>query len=182
MIPTGGDEVLVFVSTPRERSMRELRHDLHAGFHRVLHEIVPWLGAAARVVGTTAPMRGFAGHESYLRTAHGPGWALVGDAGYFKDPLTAHGLTDAMRDAELLARAVLAGTDAELAGYQAVRDALSLRLFQITDEIASFEWSMVRLRELHKSMSDAMAREVIYLSSLPPAGLPAVQPEEVVIA
>ena len=37
--------------------------------------------------------------------ARGPGWALVGDAGSFKDPLTAHGITDALRDAELLARA-----------------------------------------------------------------------------
>ena len=36
----------------------------------------------------------------------GPGWALVGDAGYWKDPISAHGLTDALRDAELLARAV----------------------------------------------------------------------------
>ena len=33
----------------------------------------------------------------------GPGWALVGDAGYFKDPITTHGITDALRDAELLA-------------------------------------------------------------------------------
>jgi hypothetical protein len=37
-----------------------------------------------------------------LRRATGPGWALVGDAGYFKDPLTAHGITDALRDAEFL--------------------------------------------------------------------------------
>jgi menaquinone-9 beta-reductase len=182
VIPTGGDEVLVFVSTPRERFLRELRHDLQAGFHRVLHDVVPWLGAAARVLGTSEPMRGFAGHEGYFRTAHGPGWALVGDAGYFKDPLTAHGLTDAMRDAELLSRAVLIGTDAALADYQAVRDALSVRLFEITDEIASFEWSMPRLRELHKRMSDAMAREVTYLSSLPPVGLPPVRPEEAAIA
>jgi flavin-dependent dehydrogenase len=182
VIPTGGDEILVFVSVPRERFMRELRHDLAAGFHRVLHEVVPWLGAAARVLGTTAPFRAFAGHDAYLRVSHGPGWALVGDAGYFKDPLTAHGLTDAMRDAELLSRAVLTGTDAALAEYQAVRDALSLRLFEITDEVASFEWSMARLRELHKEMSDAMAREVIYLSNLPAAGLPPVEPDHVAIA
>ena len=38
----------------------------------------------------------------------GPGWALVGDAGYYKDPISAHGMTDALRDAELLADAVLA--------------------------------------------------------------------------
>lgn len=54
----------------------------------------------------------------FFRRAWGPGWALVGDAGYFKDPLTAHGITDALRDAELLARAILAGGDEALASYQ----------------------------------------------------------------
>ena len=52
-------------------------------------------------------VRSFAGHPGYLRRAWGPGWALVGDAGYWKDPISAHGLTDAFRDAELLARAVV---------------------------------------------------------------------------
>ena len=44
-----------------------------------------------------------------------------GDAGYFKDPLTAYGITDAFRDAELLARAMVAGTAEAFAGYQALR-------------------------------------------------------------
>ena len=69
--------------------------------------------------------------RGYLRRSWGPGWALVGDAGYFKDPLSAHGLTDALRDAELLARAIVDGRRdgaderEALAGYQATRDALS---------------------------------------------------------
>ena len=50
----------------------------------------------------------FGGLPGYLRRPWGPGWALVGDAGYWKDPISAHGLTDALRDAELLARAVVA--------------------------------------------------------------------------
>lgn len=182
VIPTGGDELLVFASAPRERFMRELRLDLEAGFHRVLREAAPWLGGAVKALGTQAPYRGFAGHEAYLRTPFGPGWALVGDAGYFKDPLTAHGITDALRDAELLARAILLGTDAGLGRYQAVRDALSIGLFDVTDEIASFEWSIPRLRVLHKTMSEAMAREVSYLAQLPATGLPPVQPDERAIA
>ena len=181
VIPTGGDEILVFASAPRERFMRELRLDLGTGFHRVLQQVVPWLSAAVRVLAA-APFRGFAGHEAYFRAAHGPGWALVGDAGYFKDPLTAHGITDALRDAELLSRAILAGTESALASYQAVRDELSQRLFEITDEIASFEPSMARLRVLHRMMSDAMSREVMYLSELPATGLPPVRPDERAIA
>ena len=82
------------------------------------------------------------GQPGFLRRAWGPGWALVGDAGYWKDPLSAHGLTDALRDAELLARAVLASACGEMseseafARYQLTRDQLSMPLFRITDEIA----------------------------------------------
>ena len=55
--------------------------------------------------------RGYPGQPGVMRQSHGPGWALVGDAGYFKDPITAHGISDALRDAELLARAVIRGSD-----------------------------------------------------------------------
>jgi menaquinone-9 beta-reductase len=65
-----------------------------------------------------------------VRRACGPGWALVGDAGSFKDPLTAHGITDAFRDAELLANSI---ADGHIAEYAAIRDELSLPLFQVTD-------------------------------------------------
>ena len=51
-----------------------------------------------RLVGTSAP--------NYFRKPYGPGWALVGDAGYIKDPVTAQGIHDAFRDAELLCAAV----------------------------------------------------------------------------
>ncbi len=79
---------------------------------------------------------------SVLRPAHGPDWALVCDARYFKDPMTSHGISDALRDAELLATAVGEGTDVALARYQATRDARSLDLFEVTEQIASFEWDM----------------------------------------
>jgi 2-polyprenyl-6-methoxyphenol hydroxylase-like FAD-dependent oxidoreductase len=78
------------------------------------------------------------GRRGYLRQAWGAGWALAGDAGYFKDPLTAHGLTDALRDAELLARAAACGSEAAFAGYVAMREVLSLPLLAATNAIASF--------------------------------------------
>jgi menaquinone-9 beta-reductase len=165
-IPTNGGEVLVFAAVPRERYVRELRTDLSSAFYAVLDTAAPALASALRCIAPRAPMRGFAGHLGILRPAWGPGWALVGDAGYFKDPATAHGSTDALRDATLLARAVAAGSDTALAEYQAIRDDLSLGLFEITDEIASFECDMARLQALHKTMSDEMAREVMYLRDL----------------
>ncbi len=55
-------------------------------------------------------LHAFAGRPGFLREAHVPGWAPVGDAGYFKNPITAHGITDALRDADLLADAAIGGT------------------------------------------------------------------------
>jgi flavin-dependent dehydrogenase len=162
VIPTNDGETLVFAAATRQRFMRELRFDLAAGFHNVLRETSPSLAATMRGAAAGS-FRGFAGHQGILRPAWGPGWALVGDAGYFKDPITAHGITDALRDAELLARAVLRGTDEALVAYQTVRDQLSVPLFTITDEIASFAWDIPRLQALHKSLSDEMAREVLHV-------------------
>ncbi len=159
VIPTNGGETLVFAAAPRERFIARLRFDLGGGFREILHEAAPDLAQAVQAA-VVSGYRGFAGHPAYLRPAYGAGWALVGDAGYFKDPITAHGITDALRDAELLANAVLTGTDAALAGYQAMRDDLSTELLAITDEIASFSWDLPRLQRLHRSLSDEMAREV----------------------
>lgn len=101
-----------------------------------------------------------------------PGWALVGDAAYYKDPITAHGITDALRDAELLARAVLAaphGGQAQLDtlhDYQHTRDRLSEQLFNITERIAGYRWDLCELREHLRQLSRAMRPEVDELLGL----------------
>jgi flavin-dependent dehydrogenase len=159
VIPTNAGETLVFVATTRQRFRDELRFDLAAGFRRILQISAPQL--AALMPGSNS-FHGFPGRPGFFRPAWGSGWALVGDAGYFKDPITAHGITDALRDAELLTQAIVTGTDAALARYQAVRDQLSTGLFAITDEIASFAWDFPRLQTLHKSLSDEMGREVLH--------------------
>jgi len=109
------------------------------------------------------PMRSFPGVPGQFRKAHGPGWALVGDAGYFKDPFAAHGITDAFRDAELLTDAVLTG---DFAGYEAHRDELSMPLFEVLDRIASHRWDLEELKHLHFRLSKAMK-----------AGEPATRPQ-----
>jgi flavin-dependent dehydrogenase len=113
-------------------------------------------------------LRGFAGATSYLRQCHGAGWALVGDAGYFKDPLTAHGITDALRDAQLLSRAILDGGTRALEAYQRERDALSLPFMRVTDAIASFSWELDEVKQLHADLSAAMKAEVNHIANLSP--------------
>jgi 2-polyprenyl-6-methoxyphenol hydroxylase-like FAD-dependent oxidoreductase len=165
-IPTNDGQVCVFVSMPPIRFFEEIRGDVLAGYRRALGQAAPELAERlqeGRLVGT---LHGFPGQPGFLRRPWGPGWALVGDAGYFKDPITAHGISDALRDAELLARAVEWGGAQALAEYEASRDALSERLFDVTDAIASFEWDTAALKELHLGLSDEMKREVAELVPL----------------
>jgi 2-polyprenyl-6-methoxyphenol hydroxylase-like FAD-dependent oxidoreductase len=90
-----------------------------------------------KIVGGSVP--------GYFRKPYGPGWALVGDAGYNKDFISAMGITDAFRDAELCAGAVHAALsgeadfDAALGGYQAARDARAVPMYEMTAQIASLQ-------------------------------------------
>jgi 2-polyprenyl-6-methoxyphenol hydroxylase-like FAD-dependent oxidoreductase len=80
---------------------------------------------------------------SFFRRPYGPGWALVGDAGYNKDFITAQGMTDAFRDAELCAEALhLAFSGARpfaeaMAEYQARRDARVKPMYEFTQQFAA---------------------------------------------
>jgi flavin-dependent dehydrogenase len=82
--------------------------------------------------------------HNFYRQSYGPGWALVGDAGYHKDAVTAQGISDAFRDAEALTDALdaaLSGRqpfEAALAGYQDARDATTMPMFELTCQLASF--------------------------------------------
>ena len=168
VIPTNDGQANVFASASPEVIGR--------GGIDVLRRIVavghPEL--AARLAGAVAPTgtRTWTGQPGFIRRSHGPGWALVGDAGYFKDPIGAHGLTNALRDAELLARAVLEGFDAPasigdaLAEYQATRDRLTEPLFDVIERIASQQWDDDEISSLLLQLSAATVDEVETLAAL----------------
>lgn len=164
IIPTNDGLVCVFAATSVERSRRELDGTPDTRFRRLLAATAPELAdqlAGCRAVG---PPRVFPGLTGYLRDAAGPGWALVGDAGYFKDPITAHGITDALRDAAILARAITTGGPDSVRHYQAERDEHSLRLFRVTGRIASFDWNADDIGDHLLELKDAMAEEVAALT------------------
>lgn len=155
-IPTNGGEMCVFVSVrPREFHRRRTR-----GLERLFHETVrradPDLAAELEGTGASKGLRGFAGVPGFLRRSVGPGWALVGDAGYFKDPLTAHGISDAFRDSELLARAISRGNDEALEDYQSKRNDAARGLMEVTDRIASLEWTTDEVKGLHRTLNREM--------------------------
>jgi len=181
LIPTNDGLTCVFVGTSPDR-MRELRRIGTENAFRCLLGLsfaeLPGRVAAARPVGR---LHGWAGVPGYLRRCWGPGWALVGDAGYFKDPITSHGITDALRDAELLSDALLeslgggAPERESLRGYQATRDRLSGRLFAATEAVAAFDWDSDSAQRLVREVSAAMGDEVELLQgralSPPPAAV-----------
>ena len=117
LIPTNDGLTCVFAGSTPARIGRGGRAVLEAVVRRASPSV------ADRIAAGTAPagVRSFAGHPGYLRRAWGPGWALVGDAGYWKDPISAHGLTDALRDAELLARAIVSSVSGDVARGRRLR-------------------------------------------------------------
>src|SRR5262249_10946174 len=101
VIPTNSGHC-VFAAVPATQFVTTFGGDATRGFLQVLAVSFPELRADVAKTTMIGGLRSFGGATSYLRQCHGTGWALVGDAGYFKDPLTAHGITDALRDAQLL--------------------------------------------------------------------------------
>jgi flavin-dependent dehydrogenase len=170
VIPTNDGRACVFAGASPRRIGRGGLQPLT----RIVTESSPDL--AARLAAATPPraLRTFTGRPGHIRRSWGSGWALVGDAGYFKDPLTSHGMTDALRDAELLARALVAvivdGADERdaLADYQRTRDALSAAFFDLTDVIAGHRWTDEEIPDILRRVNAATADEVEALAALPP--------------
>ena len=101
---------------------------------------------AERVRAATRQDRFFGGGvPNFFRKPFGPGWALVGDAGYLRDPITAQGISDAFRDAELCATALDESLDGRrpfeeaMGAYQAARDARVIGVYEFTTQLATLE-------------------------------------------
>ena len=101
--PTHDDLTLVIGGWPYAE-FHANKHDIEATYHKLrpgapaFADRVRAATRETRFVGTAVP--------NYFRKPYGPGWALVGDAGYNKDFITAQGMHDAFRDAELCATAL----------------------------------------------------------------------------
>jgi flavin-dependent dehydrogenase len=162
-IPTNGGEVCVFAGVPADRFANEKLGGLTDTYRRLLDAATG--GAAGRLDDARPPrrLRTWVGRPSLLREAYGPGWALVGDAGCFLDPLSTHGITDALRDAELLARTVIETGTVGATGlerFAAGRDRVVGSLFDLVDRIAGYGWSVSELRRHLTELSSAMTDEV----------------------
>jgi flavin-dependent dehydrogenase len=168
VIPTNNGQACVFAGgTPARIGRGGI-----AVIEEIIAERAPHIAERLQLATPPTGTRSWAGVPGYMRQPNGPGWALVGDAGYFKDPVSAHGITDALRDAELLARAVVSGwrdqsaLDGALEGFAATRDRLSIELFDIVDRIASNAWDAAEISDLLIRLSAALNDEVVQLAAL----------------
>jgi 2-polyprenyl-6-methoxyphenol hydroxylase-like FAD-dependent oxidoreductase len=164
LIPTNDGLACIVVSIPTSLFDGGFRSNLAGGRQRALEALAPGLGAYA-AANDVERLKAFRGAPGRLRQAHGPGWMLVGDAGFFRDPLTSHGISDALRDAEGAATAIVSGRDIALHHFQEERDSLVLPILAATDDISAFDWSLEELPERHKRFSDAMKAEVELLDA-----------------
>lgn len=112
------------------------------------------------------------GMPNHIRHPVGQGWALVGDAGYHRDAITGHGISDAFRDAELLAGVLdpvlrdVADEASALAHYHAERDDQLREIFDITCELVTFP-PADRFIELQKQLGAAIDTQAGTLAARP---------------
>jgi 2-polyprenyl-6-methoxyphenol hydroxylase-like FAD-dependent oxidoreductase len=139
------------------------RHDVEGNWMKML-ELAPSFAERvkngkreAKFVGAALP--------NFFRKPFGPGWALVGDAGYNKDPITAQGILDAFRDVELLTTALdesLTGArsyDDAMSDYQRTRDEHVLPMYEFTTQLATLEPPPAEMQQMFGAISgsqDAM--------------------------
>lgn len=141
--PTNDDLVCTAMEWPKEE-FHAVRTDIE-GYCLKTFELAP--GLAERIRGGKRVERfiGTVHLPNFFRKPYGPGWALVGDAGHHKDPNGAFGISDAFRDAELLADAVDRGLsgrqplEAALAGYERQRNESALPAFELNFQFATLE-------------------------------------------
>lgn len=117
--PTNDDLFAVFIAWPIDQ-FYGVRGDVETQFYQTL-AIAPELAMRIRAGKQVERFYGTSDLPNFFRKPYGAGWALVGDAGHHKDPYMALGITDALRDAELVATAVHDG----LSGERAIGDALA---------------------------------------------------------
>jgi len=154
--PTHDGLTLIAVLWPSAR-FHEVRTDVEGHVRKVL-ESTPTVADRLQRAKREEKWIGIAGVPNYFRRPFGAGWALVGDAAYNKDPITAQGISDAFLDAEALAGALDDGwsgrqaLDDALARYQSSRDQRVKPLYDFTCQLATLEPPPPHMQQLFAAL------------------------------
>ena len=177
VFPTHDGQACIWVGTPSAdaQAARRGSGSREVAFGELLGRSAPQLAGRLRHARRASPVRGMLRQPNQVRQAFGPGWALVGDAGYHRDAVTAHGISDAFRDAEFLAvaldQALSSGAEEStaLARYQQQRDQALRETFEITCRLAAYP-AVPMFIELQKQLSAAIDTEAAALAARPTPG------------
>jgi 2-polyprenyl-6-methoxyphenol hydroxylase-like FAD-dependent oxidoreductase len=142
MLPTNDGLTMLLTAWPQSE-FHENRGDIEGNYLSTI-ALVPQL--AERLAGTRREERFRGGGvENFFRAPYGPGWALVGDAGYTKDPCTAWGISDAFHDAERCADGLHEWLDGSrefedaMSAYQRERDQHAKPMYELTSGLAPLD-------------------------------------------
>jgi len=177
VFPTHDGQACIWICNPSAdaKAVRRRTGSRAEAFGELLERSAPQLAERLRHARRTSPVSGMLRMPNQLRQAFGPGWALVGDAGYHRDAVTGYGISDAFRDAEFLAVALdqaLGGDTGEttaLALYQRQRDQALREIFEITCRLAAYP-AVPAFIELEKQLSAAIDKEAAALAARPIPG------------
>jgi flavin-dependent dehydrogenase len=161
---------IVIVFWPRNE-FHTVRADVERSFDEAL-ALAPPLAERLATGERADRFYGIGDLPFYYRKPYGHGWALVGDAGYHKDPITAQGITDAFRDADLLADALDAGftgtrpLEDALAEYERIRNEETRPLYELTYEFASLAPPPSEQQALFASLREDQEQTNRFLSTV----------------
>src|SRR5262245_18024866 len=175
--PTNDGWTMGVVNWPRA-DFEANQGDVEGHFTRAV-ETAPALHARFRQAKRETRFLGAPDLPNFFRKPSGPGWVLVGDAGYHKDPITAQGISDAFRDAEAMATALhdvftaRRSFEEALARYQRTRDEAAFPMFALTCQLANLAEplpaDLVRLLEAMQGNREAMSDFISTLAGVMPA-------------
>jgi 2-polyprenyl-6-methoxyphenol hydroxylase-like FAD-dependent oxidoreductase len=154
--PTNDDLTMIYVAWPAAE-FDAFRADVEDSYMATI-DLAPRLAERVHAGRRAERIVGSGEMVNYYRKPCGPGWALVGDAGYIKDPITGLGISDAFRDAEILTGGLDAGfsgrapIDAALAAYERKRNAASKPFYDLTLDTARMEPLRVEQIELLRAL------------------------------
>jgi flavin-dependent dehydrogenase len=177
VFPTHDGQACIWICTPSAdaKAARRRAGSRVEAFDQLLQVSAPSLAERLRQARRVSLVKGMLRQPNQVRQAFGPGWALVGDAGYYRDAVTAYGISDAFHHAELLAVALdqaLARNAEEttaLAAYQAQRDQALTEIFEITCRLAAYP-PVPTFIGLQKQLSTAIDKQAAALAARPIPG------------
>lgn len=168
--PTNDGLHLLMVNWPAKH-FTTVRRDVERHVWQAL-EAAPDFLARVREGRREEKWYGTAGVPGYLRKPYGRGWALVGDASYNRDPITAQGISDAFLDAELLVQALTAWLEGDgtfddlMVRHESARNERVRPMFEFTTHLAALEPAPPEMQALFGALRHNQDATNAFLSAI----------------